>query len=161
MKNLMIVFCAFLLVFNQANAASTLSLKSVFDDLNYAVEVEWDQKDQQFLQDQKDLLQSRLMELKEQGVTIDEMTDFAIASVKDKGLAKDLDVLFDLLKNDQIKESEALNMLKMRKDSGASWSGRTGLYVTVPLLIVAVIVLVSASTCSKSDGKVCGKTDHL
>ena len=142
MKSLITLFLALSLFSTQAMATTHNGLKEAFDDLDYALNVEWDQKDEVFHKSQTDLFIDRVAELQDAGMTNAELMNFTISQVKNGKVAADITALFDLVNANKISETQVLEMVQaMRKDSqtqGANWSGTTTI-IALSVFIVAAV----------------------
>lgn len=88
MITLMMVFALFTV---HANAASQNNLKAAFDELNYSLTVEWDQKDKDFYNNQMKTFRGTLRELQRDGLSNSELIEFVKSEVKDQRIARDLE----------------------------------------------------------------------
>ena len=121
---LLLVFAIFTV---QAQASTQNGLKAAFDEMNYALTVEWDQQDRQ-----------------KSGLTNAQMIDFAKSQVKDAKVAKDLETAFSMITINKMSSEEAskymMDSMKRAYSNGASWNGEVLVYLAVGLLIVALAV---------------------
>jgi hypothetical protein len=169
MKKIIVGLLSICLLMSQAMAGHTDGLKQAFDELNYSLNVEWDQEDPQFLTDKKEEFYSKLAKLKVAGLTTEEMLSFTLSNIKDQQAAKEIDSLFSLLVSNQLKEDEAysqiLNIMDKSYNRGASWSGRTAVLIIVPTILVIAVVYMATCNAKKDSrkdkGGLCGNTDHL
>lgn len=102
-------------------------LKSAFDELNYSLSVEWDQKDKDFYDAQMNKFNKSLDEFKAQGGTKTEIFEFVRSELKNEKVAREFETLFNLVLNDEM-ESEAATLsfietMKKSYSTGASWDG--------------------------------------
>ncbi len=143
MKSFMTLVLAMVLLSTQAMAATNNNLKEAFNDLDYALSVEWDQKDEAFHKAQTDLFVDRIAELQEAGLTNAELMNFTLSQVKNGQVAKSLTDLFNLVNSNMLSENQVLEMVQsVRKDSqaqGANWSGAATV-VSLSVFIVAAVV---------------------
>jgi hypothetical protein len=141
----------------QAMAGSANSLKNTFDEFNYAVTVEWDQKDSAFYDQQVKLLESNLMALQEAGLENEELITLGLSQVKDSNLQEEANEILQHISNDEISEVEARDLLLSFQDKnysqGANWSGNTVITAGVAVVVVIGVVLV-ASRVYKSKANV-------
>jgi hypothetical protein len=133
----------------QANAASQNNLKAAFDELNYSLTVDWDQKDKEFYNEQMKSFSKVLRDLQSQGLTNSQLIDFVKAEVKNEKIAKDLETAFNMISINKMSSEEAssymVETMKKSYSAGASWNGEVFLYLAVGLLIVAAAVAVGGS----------------
>ena len=130
-----------------AKAGAMDDLKAVFDDLNYSLEVEWDQKDEEFYFNQLARFNIRLNDLKSQGLTNEEIVAFALDSIKDKNAARELENLFGLMSMNDLTEIQAQEMIEFyiskHSSQGASWNGRAALIGGGIVIVVVSAMVVS------------------
>lgn len=133
-------------------SASTAGLKTAFDELEYALSVEWDQKDQAFYQAEMDKFNKKIAALKEQGLTNQELVAFVKSEVKNEQVARDLDTAVSLMTIGKMDQNDAtkfvLDSVKKSYDRGASWNG----IVAVNLISLLVILAIFAAVSSGGDG---------
>lgn len=141
---LSMVFCLFIV---QANAATHNSLKSAFDELNYALTVEWDQTDRNFYESQMNKFSATLETLQANGMTNAELVDFAVSQLKDEGAQKDLRTALSMVKINNMTQSEAkryvTDVMNKSYNRGASWGGEVVVGVVVFVLIIAIAAIVA------------------
>ena len=138
----------------QAHAVSHEGLKLAFDELNYALTVEWDQKDKDFHNAQLKKFYGTLRELQSKGLTNAESLDFIKKEVKDEKVGRDVETAFNMIQINKMTSDEASNyMIETMKKSysaGASFNGEIFLYLGIGLLIVAAAVALSGSSSGSS-----------
>jgi uncharacterized protein YoaH (UPF0181 family) len=138
----------------QANAASQNSLKAAFDELNYAMAVEWDQQDKDFYQAQMQKFSNEIRSLQAEGLTNEELIAFVKSEIKDAKTARDMETAFNMISINKMSSEEAskymLDSMKRSYAVGASWNGEILIYVGVAVLIVAVAVILSNSSSGSS-----------
>lgn len=143
-----------------AHAATNSGLKAAFDELNYSLTVEWDQKDKVFQQEQMKKFTSTLRDLQAKGLTNSQLVDFVKNEVKNERVAKDLETAFNMISINKMGASEAnkyiVDTMKKSYSTGASWNGEVLIYVAAALLIVAVaIAIANADTVYVGGGSSC------
>jgi Skp family chaperone for outer membrane proteins len=140
----------------QAHASTMNGLKAAFDEMNYSITVEWDQKDQSFYEAQLKKFMGTVRDLQQKGLTKDQMIDFAKSQVKDQRVAKDLETAFSMISINKMSSEEAskymMDSMKRAYSNGASWSGDVLVYLAVGLLIVALAVGISGGSSGTSGG---------
>lgn len=141
---LSMVFCLFIV---QANAATHNSLKSAFDELNYALTVEWDQTDRAFYESQMNKFSATLETLQANGMTNAELVDFAVSQVKDEGAKKDLRTALSMVQINNMSQAEAkryvTDVMNKSYSRGASWGGEVIVGAIVLVIIIAVAAIVA------------------
>ncbi len=134
---------------NSATAAAVDSLQSAFDDLNYSLQVEWDQKDVAFHDEQVLLFQSRMAKLKEQGLTDQEIISFALSSIKDQKVVNELTEMANVLSVAQLPSEQVEELLRSyvskQYNQGASWYASTGPIIFGVLAVLVVVIAVVGS----------------
>ncbi len=140
----------------QAQAATQNGLKAAFDEMNYALTVEWDQKDQSFYEAQLKKFTGVVRDLQKSGMTNAQMIDFAKSEIKDAKVAKDLETAFSMITINKMSSEEAskymMSSMKRAYSNGASWNGDAVLYLVAGILIIALAVGLSNGTATVSVG---------
>jgi hypothetical protein len=110
----------------QAMASTGNGLKEAFDELNYSLTVEWDQKNQNFYDEKVALFSNHVEALKSKGLTQSDMIIFAKSELKNSKSSLDLDAVLKLIHANKLTPSEAnsylLEALKGSYSQGASWN---------------------------------------
>lgn len=135
-------------------SAQTLKqeMNKSFDELNYKLNVEWDQKDQKVFDQAVKSFEKEIAALQAQGATNQDLVQHAMEKIKDKQVQKDMAELQKIIKENQMTDAEArafvIQKLGSTYSHGASWSGsRMGVHAAV--LIGAIILIVIA--CAHDD----------
>lgn len=146
------IFC-FLIV--NVHATTNNGLKAAFDELNYALTVEWDQKDQEFYKSQMEKFNSTLNSLQKSGMSNQEMIDFTLSQLKDENMKKDLKTALMMVQINQMNQKEAqkyvTDMMNKSYSRGASWGGEIIVGAIVLVLIVAVAAIVAGKARVNED----------
>jgi hypothetical protein len=144
----------------QAHASAKDGLKAAFDEMNYSLTVEWDQKDKTFYENQLKKFTQTVRDLQKAGLTNDQMIAFAKSQVKDAKVAKDLETAFSMITINKMSSEEAskymMDSMKRAYSNGASWSGDVFLYLGVGLLVVALAVGLANGGGTQTGGSVGG-----
>lgn len=131
----------------QANAVTHNGLKAAFDDLNYALTVEWDQNDQAFYKSQMENFTSKLEALQKSGLTNQELINFALSQVKDEKIARDVETALNMVQINRMSEKEAqkyvTDVMNKSYSRGASWGGEVIIGAIVVVLVVAVALIIA------------------
>lgn len=139
-----------------ANAASNNSLKAAFDELNYALTVEWDQKDKDFYTEQMKNFSGVIRDLQMKGLSNAQLIDFVKSEVKNEKVAKDLETAFNMISLNKLSSEDAskymIDTMKKSYSAGASWNGEVFLYLGIGVLLVAAAVAVGGSSSSGGYG---------
>lgn len=148
-KKLFTMMMVFALLTVQAHATTQNGLKAAFDEMNYALTVEWDQKDQSFYEGELKKFNAAVRELQKKGLTNQQMIDFAKSQIKDAKIAKDLETAFTMITINKMSSEEAsqymLDTMKRAYSNGASWGGEVLVYLGLGLLVVGLAVGLSGA----------------
>lgn len=135
-------------------SALKAELNKSFDELNYKLNVEWDQKDSKVFDQAVKGFEKEISELQAQGVSNKELVDHALEKIKDKQVQKDMAELQKVIKENGMTDAEArafvIQKLSSTYSHGASWSGsRMGVHTA--LIIGAIILIVIACNHNNDD----------
>lgn len=130
----------------QSNAIRD-ELNRTYDELNYKLNVEWDQRDTKAFDTIITDFENDITTLQAQGVTNNDLVKHALDQIKDKQIQKDMIDLQEVIKENQMSDQEArafvIQKLSSTYSHGASWSGsRMGVHTA--LIIGAIILIVIA-----------------
>src|SRR5688572_11561646 len=95
----MIKYFSFFLVFifiiqpSYAGSIHEIGLKNLFDEFHYSLNVEWDQEDKNFYNQIEDKFQKGLEELRNKGMTQEELINFTSHQFKDAKMKSDFEHL--------------------------------------------------------------------
>lgn len=160
-KKMLSIAMLFVFMTVQANAGTNNSLKAIFDDLNYSLTVEWDQKDKGFHDAQVEKFNKRIADARANGASVEEIAQYAVSQVKDAKIAKELQTTLSLLKIGALSQAEAQKMLmetvKRSQISGASWNGSAGPVLIAIAIIAGMVLLFYALSCK---GEVVGTGEY-
>lgn len=149
-----LMFLSFLTV--QTQAATHNGLKAAFDELNYALTVEWDQNDQQVYEKEMKKFMNEVRQLKNEGLTNEEMIGFVKTQIKDQKVAKDLETAFSMITINNMSTEEAskymIDSMKRAYSQGASWTGDGIVYLAAGLLLVALAVAAAGAPVDVGGG---------
>lgn len=137
----LVAFCFSFNVF--ASTGTFQELERTFDEYQYALTVEWDQKDQTFHEAQTQIFFSRMSELMTQGLTKDDVQAFAEKKIQDPRALEALKLKLNLLT--QVSgHQELARTLSQNADEfyarGASWSGRVDPIMLLGGLALAAVL---------------------
>ncbi len=142
----------FAITTTSAFANSHVGLKAAFDELNYSLTVEWNQKDKAFYDAQMKKFNATLKELQAKGLTNAELIAFVKSEVKDAKVAKDMETAFTMIQLQKMNASQAANYMtetmKRSYSVGASWNGDAALYIGLGVLLVVVALSLAAGGVS-------------
>lgn len=143
MKKFISFILAFSFSFNVFASAATAELEKSIDEYQYALTVDWDQKDQEAYDAHTQAFFAKMGALiKEQGLTQQDVIALAEKKISNKEALKSLQVKLALA-GEAKNSAELMNILKdVQKDmyaQGASWNGSTVITVGIVVLVVAVV----------------------
>jgi hypothetical protein len=147
MKLVLSCLLTFMLSISFAFAGTGSELKQAFDELQYGLTVEWDQKDEAFKAQVINNFQSKLEELKANGLDNDQILDFARSTVKNSVLVQDIENAALKLKSQQISQEDFIQIvnrnLQQSQLKGANWTDENNaeLFVGVLVVIIALVII--------------------
>lgn len=154
----LLALCFTMNVFASTGAISELSM--AMDEYQYAMTVEWDQKDQAFKAKQLEALSGKMGELFKEGLTAEDVNVLINNRFKNSQVAQAAKVKLALMGNN-LSPSNVVDLLKDSSSdiysNGASWNGNTQLFVWGGV-IVAIIAIAVAYSKWKSDNYECAET---
>lgn len=107
-----------------ANVFASSNLEAVFNDYQYAMTVEWDQKDQNFRAEETEKFYKNLDTLISQGLSVNELMNFAESKIQDKKVLES--VRLEVSK--ATSQEEILSILNQNAGTlysqGTNWTGR-------------------------------------
>lgn len=146
----------------QANASTHEGLKAAFNELNYSLTTEWDQKDKSFYETRMKEFSAVVRDLQSKGLTNAQLVDFAKSQMKDAKAAKDLETALTVIQINKMSSAEAskyvIETMNKSYSSGASWSG--GVLVSLAAVVVLVVVLAAFSNGSVTVDNGCYYRDY-
>jgi hypothetical protein len=111
----------------QQNLSMSSEINRTFDDLNYKLNVEWDQKDNAYMNSAIDDFEKEITTLQAQGLSTDELVQHTLLKIKDKGTSDEINELAKTITENQMSTEEArafvISKLNSTYAHGASWSG--------------------------------------
>lgn len=120
-------------------------LKAAFEEFNYSITVEWDQKDASFLNAKKLELSQAIGALEAEGMTRLELITFAKSQIKDAAVAKSLDAVLDAVAMNTLTAEQAqdimIKAMENSQSSGANWNG-TIIITPIGLVILILVIIV-------------------
>jgi hypothetical protein len=136
----------------QQSLALATELNQSFNELNYKLNVEWNQKDETFLNDSIKNFENEITELQKQGLTNKELVQHTIGKIKDKSTQTEISEIAKVISDSQMSNEEAraftIQKLNSTYSHGASWSG-SNVHVHITVVIIAIIIILA---CSKHRG---------
>lgn len=126
----------------QAFASTHDGLKQAFDELNYSLSVEWDQKDQNFQKAAFEKFAGNVGALK---LTKEDFTQFVKTEMKEDQFKNDLLAVMSLSKNMSQEEvtQYLFDSMKANYDKGASWEGtRATLWIAGAIAYLVIFEII-------------------
>ena len=144
LRKILVAFVSICFVFMNAQASTHNGLKAAFDELNYSLQIEWDQQDKTFYDQQMKKFSEVVKDVPQQ-----ELMKFALTNVKDAKTAKDLEKAMNLISVTKMPHQEAQdlisNILTKSYNEGASWSGAAAAGFLVAILLIALVAVSTGS----------------
>lgn len=143
-------------VYDSHKLANDLSKN--FDEMNYALNVEWDQKDSSFFDATVANFEKEVENLQAQGLTNQELIDYTLNNIKDKKMQKDIIEISKIISDSNMTSEEAREFVLSKIDQtyaqGTSWSGaRLGLKVAFFIGALLIIICVTKDRDGKDHDK--------
>lgn len=139
-----------------AQEAKTFSseLNRSFDDLNFKVNVEWDQKDDKFFDQSITDFENDIAELQREGLTSEDLVRHALGKIKDKNELKDIGRMVKVTENMSPDEARDFVISKLSKTyaQGASYNGgvvKASIYGIAA--IICVLIYTNATHKKETD----------
>lgn len=156
-KKFLVSFVAFALLTVNVHASTKDGLKTAFDELNYSLTVEWDQKDKAFYAEHMKKFTTTLRELQANGLSNEELVAFVKSEVKNEKVAKDLETTFNLISINKMNSQDAskymVESMKRSYSSGANYRGDVAVILgAVGILFIAAAIIVAAAAGTPSSG---------
>lgn len=133
----------------QASVLTDVSINEVFDRFHYAMNVEWDQKDESFKEQAAQDLKSSLLALEASGITLEEIQKYMEENILDAKTKIEYKRLLAALESQNASQDEAtlavMNFMEKNHSHGLSFYGegviRGGgkLSIVVAVLVVVVV----------------------
>jgi hypothetical protein len=143
MKKLLSIALAFTFTFNVYAATAVSELEKSMDDYQYALTVEWDQKDQKFYDAQTQAFFSKMGSLiQEKGLKQEEIISLAEKKIANKQAVEALKLKLNLLGNVKDTTELAAVLKDVSKDmyaQGAAWNGDAVIIGGIVVLVVAIV----------------------
>ncbi len=130
--------------------AETLSLNGAIQQLNFTLNVKWDQKDPKVKNQALATFVGQIDQLKAQGMSQEQIVAGLKAQLNDEKLAADLDQLAAIAKEKKMDDAQTvayvMDYATKAQKQGASWNstGTIIVGVSVALVIVLMVVLLSS-----------------
>lgn len=130
----------------QQNFAVSQELNRSFDELNYKLNVEWDQKDSTFMNNAIDDFEKEITTLQSQGLSTEELVQQTLEKIKDKNTSDEINELSKTINENHmtIEDARAFAISKLNSTyaRGTSWSGsHRGHHICLILGVVLILSL--------------------
>lgn len=136
-------FLAFFISFNVlANSGTIQEFEKAFDNYQYSLIVEWDQKDEAFFNAKTNEFNSHLKGAFANGLTQEQLLTFLESKIQNKKALEAIKLKASLLPKDLSQEELMIELKDASKDiysQGASWNGDTVLAVVFGALFVYML----------------------
>ncbi|MBC7538577.1 MAG: hypothetical protein H7281_07140 [Bacteriovorax sp.] len=145
-----------LLAFSQAYAAAPLNsdLNKSFDELNYKLNVEWNQTDSNFYNETIKKFEKEIEGLRARGLRSLDLIKYSTDKIKDHNAQKEFNEISKFINESGMSADEALSFTISKLESiysrGASWNGNRPESKTA-LVISAIILVLVISRYNESD----------
>ncbi len=155
LKSFFSLTITFILLTSQVFAGSTDGLKKAYDEMNYSLTVEWDQKNEAFYEAQIKKFNNTIRDLKAEGLTNSELLAFAKNHIQDSKLSSIIEKAFLMININKMSPEDStkyiMDTLKKSYSNGASWNG---LETWMPNLFIAAFVAfaIAMTTYNPSNG---------
>jgi hypothetical protein len=115
-----------------------------FDQLNYRLNVEWNQIDGVFFDETMNDFEKQISDLQSKGLSGDDLANFTMSRIKDSASQQEVIKLTSLINKNNMSAADAkafaISKLNNTYAHGASWSGGK-VHIKVALLVAAVIII--------------------
>lgn len=140
----------------QETSALSKALEMTFNEMNYSLNVEWDQKDQVYFNNTVDGFEKQIKGLQDQGLTNKELIEYTLAKVKDKQIQNDITEISKVINESEMTSDQArdfaLEKLSSTQAQGASWAGsKKGIKLAIILALIIIIVCATDSSHGDDD----------
>ena len=126
--------------------AQNATLDQAIQNLQFALTVEWDQKDSNFRNEVMKQFQIEVTKLEKSGMTREQILTELKTKVLDSRTAADLDKVIQLSKDQKVSKEEIRKIvtsnIERSQRTGASWQGDSAGTVIAAVVIVAIVVLI-------------------
>lgn len=150
LKRLITLLMVLSIFTTQAMASSNTGLKAAFEELNYSLTVEWDQKDESFYNEQMSIFASKVDELKSEGLSQSDLINFAKSELKNAKSSFDLESALKVIQVNKLTASEAntyvLEAMKGSYSTGANWADNNDTLLWGTILGLGVVVYLILGT---------------
>jgi len=143
-----LIICCTFNAYGVVQSSQVRGMNAAFDNLNYALEVEWDGVDQTYLENQKEEFKRSLQELQQEGLTKADIIETLISKIKNKRIAGQITDMFEVASVERMTDEEVrtfvMNNMADTYTTGADFTGGRGFgkMALICLIIIAIIVAV-------------------
>lgn len=132
-------------------------MNRVFDELNYRMNVEWDQADSEYVKGALDDFEKEIADLQKQGLTNQELTQYTLSKIKDKATVDVVNSLSRTINENQMTADEArdfaVSKLNNMYAQGANWSGGRIRASHVALILGIIALIYCCTQMGGDDGR--------
>lgn len=151
-----IVLSFFILSTSFSSAPGALEgIREAINELNYALTVEWDQKDATFRQQQMDRFHTKVSELELKGISRSTILKEAIQGLPRSKAREEMLNFLEQVDTNVFEPQDFQKVLseiaEKSKSSGASWNGGVDIATLAPVLVIAGVVMVILLATSKKE----------
>lgn len=127
-----------------AQAGTQAGLKEAFDELNYALTVEWDQQDSAFYEAQTEKFYHELKSLRDEGLSDADLLAFVKSNISNQEQLAEVENVLNIINTQKMSHAEAAELIVSLNLSqkGASWNGVIYVLGGVGVLVLAYFTLV-------------------
>ncbi len=141
----------------QESISRATELNRAFDELNYRINVEWNQTDSSYVKSVLVDFEQEIANLQHDGLSNKDIMDYTISKIKDKSIKDEVNSISSVIKDNQMSQNEArefaLSKINNFYSHGANWSGGK-MHASKAALIIGIIAIIYCCTTMHSkDGK--------
>lgn len=142
------------LCFLSGNSFAATGFKDLFQNYQYAVTVEWDQHDKDFLEAEEQKFSKGIEILLQSGHSTQDIVNDSLTMIHDENLRNEIKEALSLYGDNKISKDQLLNMLEQNASAmsqqGSSWStlGKivVGVVVTYAVLKILQVIIINATS---------------
>lgn len=163
MKKIFTIMFSLFILTSQASAVESSGLRQAFDELEYFIKVEWDQKDPKSYKDANQRFTHEIVRLQTEGLSNQDLILFVVSEIKKVNPTKAEEVykFFNLISVTSMSPAEIHSyvLAVMRENSirGASWNGEVvaavGVFLMVAVFATSLIIIFSSQEKNPKDCK--------
>lgn len=140
----------------QQTLSAAQEMNRAFDELNYRINVEWDQTDSKYMKEVYDAFGKEIATLQAQGLSAKELTQYTLEKIKDKQTREEINAITKSIAENKMSSEEArdfaISKLNSMYSHGTSWSGSRMHLPRVALILGLIAVIYCLTRASGHDG---------